>query len=473
MTATNREKHDQRIQERKAGAAAADNQIVSGSIVGQLLLFFFPILLGTFFQQLYNTADAMVVGRFVGKQALAAVGGSTSTLINLLVGFFVGLSSGATVVISQYYGAAREERVRRAVHTAVALSIVGGVIMTVVGFFGAYPALVAMKTPADVMDHAMIYLRIYFLGMIANLFYNMGAGILRAIGDSRRPLYFLITSTFVNIVLDLLFVAVFKMGVAGAALATIISQLVSAVLVAAVLMRTRDIYRLQWSKVRLDPIMVRRIVRIGLPAGMQSVMYNVSNVIIQTGINSLGTDNVTAWATYGKVDALFWTVLNALGISVTTFVGQNYGAGRMDRVRKGVGVCMGIAAVLTVAVSSVLYLGGHFLIELFTSDQAVRQISMDLIHFMVPTFMTYIAIEVLSGALRGIGDAWMPLIITGIGVCAVRVLWILIVLPLFPGILTAAFSYPLTWSITSIAFVIYYLCFSRLRRVNLKKAAFR
>lgn len=460
---------EQTMQGKRASEAFSQNQIVSGSILGQLLLFFFPILLGTFFQQLYNTADAMVVGRFVGKQALAAVGGSTSTLINLLVGFFVGLSSGATVVISQYYGAARAERVSRAVHTAVALSVSGGIFMTIVGTIGAYPALVAMNTPADVMDHAMIYLRIYFLGMIANLFYNMGAGILRAVGDSRRPLYFLITSTLVNIVLDLLFVAVFHMGVAGAALATIISQLVSAVLVAAALMRTTDIYRLQWRKVRMDPIMVRRIVRIGLPAGMQSVMYNISNVIIQTGINALGTDNVTAWATYSKVDGLFWMVLNALGISVTTFVGQNYGAGRMDRVRKGVGVCMGIAVVLTLSVGSVMYLGGHFLIELFTNDAAVRQISMDLIHFLVPTLLTYIAIEVLSGALRGVGDALMPLIITGIGVCAVRILWIIFVLPIKPGILTAAFSYPLTWSLTSIAFVIYYLCFSSLRRVNLKK----
>ena len=446
-----------------------DNKIVNGSIFGQLLLFFFPILFGTFFQQLYNTADAMVVGRFVGKQALAAVGGSTSTLINLLVGFFIGLSSGATVVISQYYGAGKADKVHWAVHTSVAFSVVGGLVMMVVGIACAHPALVAMKTPDDVMGHSMIYLRIYFVGTVANLLYNMGAGILRAVGDSKRPLYFLIISCFVNIALDLFFVAYLKIGVAGAALATILSQCISAAMVMVCLMRTKDIYQLVWKAVRIDRRMLRRIVRIGFPAGMQSIMYNVSNVIIQTGVNTLGTDNVTAWATYGKVDGLFWMMISALGISATTFVGQNYGAGRMDRVRKGTSVCMGIGVLLTTIVGVVLYTGGYLLVDLFTEDAEVRRISMELVRFMVPTFITYIAIEVLSGTLRGVGDAWMPLVITGVGICAMRVLWIIVALPVRPHILTAAFSYPLTWTITSLAFVVYYYCFSRLRRFNLKK----
>ena len=441
-----------------------ENQIISGNILGQLLLFFFPILLGTFFQQLYNTADAMVVGRFVGKEALAAVGGSTSTLINLLVGFFVGLSSGATVVISQYYGAQKKDKVHWAVHTSVAFSIIAGIGMTILGVLGARPALRAMKTPDDVMSHAMIYLCIYFVGTIPNLLYNMGAGILRAIGDSKRPLYFLIASCFTNIFLDLLLVAVFHMGVAGAAIATIASQFLSAVLVLGRLMRTSDISRLEWKKVRIDQRMLGRIIRIGLPAGLQSVMYNISNVIIQTGVNSLGTDPVTAWATYGKVDGLFWMIINALGISVTTFVGQNYGAGKIDRVRKGAGICMGIAVFLAVSVSAGVCAGGHFLIELFTTDDTVRQISLELIHFLVPTYITYITIEILSGTLRGVGDTLRPLMITGIGICLVRVLWIIFVLPLRPDIMTAGFSYPLTWSLTSIAFVVYYYFFSPLKR---------
>lgn len=450
------------------GKVVKGNRITEGSIFGQLLLFFFPILFGTFFQQLYNTADAMVVGRFVGKQALAAVGGSTSTLINLLVGFFVGLSSGATVVISQFYGARKADKVHWAVHTSIAFSVIGGIIFMIVGLVGSPWALEAMKTPEDVMGHAVVYIRIYFLGIIVNLVYNMGAGILRAVGDSRRPLYFLIASCFTNIILDVLLVAVLGMGVAGAALATITSQLLSAVLVVLALMKTDDMYKLEWKKVRIDQRMLQRIVRIGIPAGMQSVMYNISNVIIQAGVNTLGTDNVTAWATYGKVDGLYWMMINALGISATTFVGQNFGAGRLDRVRKGAGACMVIGVVLTASVGVVLYNGGHLLVELFTTDQQVQVISMDLLHFMVPTFITYIAIEILSGTLRGVGDAWMPLIITGIGVCAVRVLWIMFVLPHYHTIIGAAFCYPLTWSLTTVAFVIYYYFFSSLRRWKLK-----
>ena len=450
------------------GKVVKGNRITEGSIFGQLLLFFFPILFGTFFQQLYNTADAMVVGRFVGKQALAAVGGSTSTLINLLVGFFVGLSSGATVVISQFYGARKADKVHWAVHTSIAFSVIGGIIFMIVGLVGSPWALEAMKTPEDVMGHAVVYIRIYFLGIIVNLVYNMGAGILRAVGDSRRPLYFLIASCFTNIILDVLLVAVLRMGVAGAALATITSQLLSAVLVVLALMKTDDMYKLEWKKVRIDQRMLQRIVRIGIPAGMQSVMYNISNVIIQAGVNTLGTDNVTAWATYGKVDGLYWMMINALGISATTFVGQNFGAGRLDRVRKGAGACMVIGVVLTASVGVVLYNGGHLLVELFTTDQQVQAISMDLLHFMVPTFITYIAIEILSGTLRGVGDAWMPLVITGIGVCAVRVLWIMFVLPHYHTIIGAAFCYPLTWSLTTVAFVIYYYFFSSLRRWKLK-----
>ena len=424
------------------GEVVKKNRITEGSIFGQLLLFFFPILFGTFFQQLYNTADAMVVGRFVGKQALAAVGGSTSTLINLLVGFFVGLSSGATVVISQFYGARKADKVHWAVHTSIAFSIIGGIAFMIIGLAGSPWALEAMKTPEDVMGHSVVYIRIYFLGIIVNLIYNMGAGILRAVGDSRRPLYFLIASCFTNIAL--------------------------AILVVRALMKTDDMYKLEWNKVRIDRRMLQRIVRIGIPAGMQSVMYNISNVIIQAGVNTLGTDNVTAWATYGKVDGLYWMMINALGISVTTFVGQNYGAGRMDRVRKGAGACMMIGVVLTASVGVLLYNGGYLLVELFTTDQQVQAISMDLLHFMVPTFITYIAIEILSGTLRGVGDAWVPLVLTGIGVCAVRVLWIMFVLPKYHTIIGAAFCYPLTWSLTTIAFVVYYYFFSSLRRWEIK-----
>ena len=323
------------------------NQITEGVIWQQILIFFLPILFGTFFQQLYNTADAMIVGHFLGKQALAAVGGTTGTLINLLVGFFVGLSSGATVVISQHYGANKEDKVQWAVHTSIAFSILGGIVLTVVGIGCSRWMLDLMNTPDDVVNHALIYMRVYFLGTIGNLIYNMGSGILRAVGDSKRPLLYLIICCMTNIALDFLFVVGLQMGVMGAALATILSQIISAVLVMGSLMRTRDIYRLHLRKISIDWIMLKRIIRIGFPAGVQSILYSVSNVIIQSAVNSLGTNNVAAWAAYGKVDGLFWMMINALGIAATTFVGQNYGAKKMDRVHRGVRTSMIMAFLMT------------------------------------------------------------------------------------------------------------------------------
>ena len=445
------------------------NQITEGVIWKQLLIFFFPILFGTFFQQLYNTADAMIVGHFVGKQALAAVGGTTGTLINLLIGFFTGLASGATVIIAQFYGAKKADKVHWAVHTSIAFSIAAGIGLMIVGIVFSRPMLQVMQTPADVIDYAVLYIRIFFAGTIANLLYNMGAGILRAIGDSKRPLYYLIICCFANIGLDLLFVAVFHMGVAGAALATILSQFLSAVLVLGALMRTKDMYRLEWKKLRIDGIMLKRIIRIGLPAGMESAMYSISNVIVQAGVNTLGTDSVAAWAAYGKVDGLFWMMVSALGISATTFIGQNYGAKKVERVHQGVRVCMMLAVIMTLIMGGVLLVAGDFLMSMFTSDAAVREIGSQLLHFMVPTFLTYIVIEIFSGALRGVGDAWMPMLIAGVGICSVRILWITFGLPHFPTIIGAAFCYPLSWVLSTIAFIIYYCRFSKLSKRNEKK----
>lgn len=449
---------------KEATSKAGQNKITEGVIWQQLLLFFFPILFGTLFQQLYNAADAMIVGRFVGKEALSAVGGGTGTVIQLLVGFFVGLSSGATVIISQYYGAKREEMVGYAVHTAIAFSLIAGVVMMAGGIVAAPSILRAMNTPEDVLDLSVLYIRIYFAGIIGNLIYNMGAGILRAVGDSKRPLYFLIASCLTNIVLDILFVIGLKMGVAGAALATILSQLLSAVLVIIVLMRTRDMHRLILRNIRLDGRMFGRIIRIGLPAGLQSVMYSSSNILIQTAVNSLGTDTVAAWTAYSKIDSVFWMTINAFGISATTFVGQNYGAGKQDRVRKGIRSCIGMSFVATVFISLILYFGGIHVYKLFTTDGNVVQIGVDMMQYLVPVYFTYVAIEILSGALRGVGDCWIPMLISCIGICALRVVWILFAVPQRPDIYNIMFSYPLTWVVTSVLYLGYYFLFSRLKR---------
>lgn len=453
---------------RERKQAEFGNRITEGVIWQQILLFFFPILFGTFFQQLYNAADAMIVGRFVGKEALSAVAGSSGMLVQLIVGFFVGLSSGAGVLVSQYYGARRPEMVGYAVHTVMMFSILAGVGMMVLGILLTPWMLTVMGTPEDVLGLSVTYMRVYFCGMVVNLVYNTGASILRAVGDSKRPLYFLVISCLVNIVLDLVLVVALKLGVTGAALATILSQLLSAAMVTVTLRRTEDMYRLDWQRLRLDRRMLGRMIRIGFPAGLQSVMYGLSNVIIQAGINSLGTNTVAAWASYSKIDGLFWMMVNAFGISVTTFVGQNYGAGKMDRVRAGVRSCMAMTLGASLAMSVVIFNWGVYGYQLFTTDAEVIRIGIAMMRYLSPVYVTYVSIEILSGALRGVGDTWIPMFLCLFGVCALRVGWVLFAVPLNRNIYMIMFSYPLTWVITTVLFVIYYLFFSKLARRKYK-----
>ena len=433
------------------------NQITEGVIWKQLLFFFFPILFGTFFQQLYNTTDAVIVGKFVGKEALAAVGGPAATLINLLIGFFTGLSSGATVILAQYYGAKKQEDVRKTVHTAIALSIAGGAVIMVLGFLFSGVALRAMNTPDEILAPSVVYMRVYFLGVIPSLIYNMGSGILRAVGDSRRPLYFLILSCVVNIILDIFFVTILKMGVVGVAAATALSQVVSALMVIVTLMRTEDSYRLKPGEIHFHPAFLRNIIRIGLPAGIQSTMYSASNLIIQSSINAFGTDTIAAWTAYGKVDGIFWMIMGAYGVSITTFAGQNFGAGKYDRIRKSVRICLGMAAFTSILLSVIVLAGGRIFLHLFTDDPNVVSIGLGMMWVISPSYITYICIEILGGTTRGCGDAVLPMLMTCVGVCVLRVIWNLVIVPLRPEVSTVAFSYPLTWTITSVLFIIYYL----------------
>lgn len=437
------------------------NGITEGVIWKQLLLFFFPILFGTFFQQLYNTVDAIIVGRFVGKEALAAVGGTTATLINLLVGFFVGLSSGASVIISQYYGAGRRDKVQDAIHTSVALSIVGGLILMAAGILLSPWAMRAMGNPEELMPHSLTYIRIYFGGVIFNLLYNMGSGILRAVGDSKRPLYYLIAACAANIILDVLFVVILRWEVFGVAAATVLSQVISAVLVIYTLVKTKECYQLDWTKVGFTRSAFQGIIRIGLPAGLQSVMYAFSNIIIQASVNSFGTNTIAVWTAFGKIDSLFWMMIGAFGVAITTFAGQNYGAGKNERVKKGVRDCMKIAMGASIGLSIIICLIGQYFYRLFTTDPKVIEIGMEMLYFIVPTFFTYVAIEVLSGALRGVGDSFIPMVVTCLGVCVLRIFWVAAAVPLWHNIKTVMFCYPLTWVVTSILFLVYYRNYSK------------
>ena len=432
------------------------NGITEGRISQQLLLFFFPILFGTFFQQLYNTVDAIVVGQYLGTEALAAVGGGTGTAINLLIGFFTGLSSGATVIISQFYGAKDYKDTNKAIHTAMLIAILGGIIILAVGILFTRPILELIGTPEDVIGLAEEYMRIYFLGSVFNTVYNMGAGIFRALGDSKKPLYFLIVSCVVNIILDVLFVGFTEMGVAGAAWATIISQAASAILVIIYLRKLDSDIRLSLRHLKIDSSILRNTLRIGLPTGIQSILYTISNLLIQANVNAFGTATAAAWAAYGKLDAVYWMAINAFGIAATTFVGQNYGAKLYDRVRSGVRISLAMGAVIT------LFLTGAFLLlqdkglMLFTSDSEVLSIGVEILLILVPTWITYMPIEILSGVMRGCGKTLIPTIITIVGICGLRALWLEIVPAIRPTLLSVFLCYPISWIITSAAIIIYY-----------------
>lgn len=422
--------------------------MTKGNITFQLLQFFFPILLGTFFQQLYNTADAVIVGQNVGKIGLAAVGGTTSTLINLFIGIFVGLSSGFSVIISQHYGAKNNKLVSACVHTALAFSLIVGIVVSIFGAIFSKFMLANMNVPENMMQMALPYLQIYFLGLAPNLIYNMGAGLLRAVGDSKTPLIFLVISCFVNIVLDIVLIQHMDMGVTGAAIATVASQIVSAVLVIIVLCRRDDALKLRLNSLHINFYELKKMVSIGTAAAMQSAMYTIANILIQASINSLGTDTIAAFTAYGKIDTLFFMTIQSLGISVTTFTGQNYGYGNKERVKKGIIYGMILSVIVTGIVMLLLKLFGRSIYTLFTQDENVLNIGTQMLNFMVVAFPAYIIIEIFSGSLRGIGDSWIPMIITASGVCILRILWILTIVPKYPNIFTILWAYPISWVTT-------------------------
>lgn len=450
---------------KKAGENETEKRIdlTQGVIWKGLMAYFFPILLGAFFQQLYNTVDAVVVGNFVGKEALAAVGGSSAQIVSLLVEFFVGLSSGATVVIAQYFGAKNAGGLHMAIQTTVAFALISGAGITVVGIVISKPMMLLMDTPADILAYSTQYVQIIFAGILPSMLYNMGSGILRALGDSRRPLYYLIVCCVANILLDLLFVAVFKWEVMGAALATILSQAVSAVLVMRALARLDDSYRFRYKEIAVDRTELGHILRIGLPSGIQASMYSISNLLIQTSVNGLGTDTVAAWTACSKADSLFWMIMNAFGVTILTFVGQNIGAGNKERAHQGIKVCFKITMTTALVLSTVLFFEGEVLLTVFSSDPAVIEIGFRAMRHLVPFYFTWVFIEILSGALRGSGNAFAPMVITMLGICVLRVIWVYTAIPLNPCIEMVCYSYGLTWSVTGAAFLIYYYKIGRAR----------
>ena len=433
------------------------NRITEGVIWKQLLIFFFPIVIGTFFQQIYNTADSIIVGRFVGKEALAAVGGSVNQIVNLMVEVFVGLTSGAAVIVAQFYGAGDRKNLDRTIHTSYAFALTVGILTGLLGIFVSESVLRLMKTPEELMADSTIYLHIYFLGIVFNVVYNMGASILRAMGDSRRPLYVLMISCGINILLDIFLVVVLKMGVSGAAVATVSCQGISACIVTGMLMGSHTFAPLKLRKIRFFGRSLISVLQIGVPAALEAAMYTIANLIIQVFVNELGTDTVAAWGTFGKIDAVFWMVINSFGIAITTFVGQNYGAGKTQRMRKSVRICLAMSYSAAFMVSGLLYAFARPLYSLFTTDKGVVQIGVDMLRFLMPSYFLYVVIGIFSGALRGAGRVVVPMILTCGGVCLLRIIWMFGLVPVYPGIKTIMLSYPVSWGITAVLFIIYYI----------------
>lgn len=449
------------------------NPITEGVIWRQILLYFFPLLLSSFFQQLYNTADAMIVGQAAGKQALSAVGGSAGSVVGIFIMFYIGFSGGAAVLAAQFFGAENSTALQSSIRKSLSLSFLMGLAGTLICFFFASSILTVMNTPADIMAPSLWYLKIAAFGMLPNSLYNMGASILRAVGDVRRPLFILIFTCLSNIGLDLLFVASLGMGASGAALATVLCQFLSACLV---LWFLRPFLaggrRILFTKVisktgkpkeeihhrhsRSPENLTGRILQMGLPLGFSEVMYTFANVVLMSVVNGFGTDTVAAYAAYGKIDAIFWMIVGSFGVAITTFVGQNIGAGRWDRVMQSIRDCALMMFLTLGIVIALLYTGAEFMQSLFITDPDVILIGVRMMHFLMPFYFLYIPIEILFGALRGMGDSLLPTLITFFGVCVLRSAWGIFIVPLHHTINMVLLGFPVTWIVSDLAFAVYF-----------------
>lgn len=430
--------------------------LTEGVVWKKLLLFFLPIAAGTLIQQLYNAVDGLVVSKFVGTEALAAVGGSAAMIINVLIGFFVAVTSGASVIIAQIYGAGNDENVKTATNNAVAVCAIIGAVLMVFGLFTTPWMLTLLKTPEDTVAASIVYLRIYFIGVPFILILNMESNLMRAVGNSTAPFIYMVISSIANVILDLVFVLVFNMGVAGVAIATVISQVINMTLLSVDLLKTDKPYRLTPGKIRLNWQYIRSMMRIGIPSGAQSLMYSVSNTIIQVAVNTLGTVVVASWAMTGKTDGFYWAVSSAFGAAVTAFIGQNLGAGKHDRIKLCVRQGLVIALIMTVVTGVILMAVAKPFLVLLSDDQEVRDTTFIIMTYFVPYYFIWSFIEVLSAVLRGSGDALPPVIIIGIGICLFRIIWMQTVFAYFGTLLSLCLSYIASWVVTAVALIIYY-----------------
>ncbi|MFR2459726.1 MAG: MATE family efflux transporter [Christensenellales bacterium] len=419
----------------------------NGPLTRKIITYCIPLALSGILQLLYNAADIIVVGRFTGPTALAAVG-STGSLINLIVNLLIGLSVGASVCVANFYGAGREKDVRETVHTAMLISVIGGVIVSVVGMVFAKTFLGWMGSPDDVIDQATLYLRIYFAGMPLTMAYNFASAIFRALGDTKRPLYYLAVSGLVNVILNLIFVIVFKMGVAGVAIATVVAQAVSTTLIIMCMIRSHSVIHLQRDMLRIHGDKLKEIVRVGLPAGLQGTIFSISNVLIQSSINSFGSIAIAGNSASSNLEGFMYTSMNSVYQAALSFAGQNMGARKYSRLKKVLCNCLAIVTGIGIGMGAIMYLFRYQLLGIYSSDMDVINFGIERLELFCLTYFTCGAMDVMVGQMRGMGYSIVPMIVSLVGVCGIRIVWIFTVFKASNSLLTLYMSYPVSWVVT-------------------------
>jgi putative MATE family efflux protein len=437
----------------------------NGSLLPKILLFTIPLILSGLLQLMFNAADIAVIGRFVGKEAIAAVG-STSSLINLLTNLFIGLSVGCNVLVAHFYGAKLHKELEEVVHTSILAAFFSGCILVVLGFFLSEPLLLLMGTPEDVIAGAMLYIRIYFTGMPFMLVYNFGSAILRAVGDTRRPLYYLMIAGVVNVLLNLAFVFIFSMSVDGVALATVISQILSAGLIVRCLTKVTGEYQLNLKKLRLVPDKLLRMVRIGLPAGIQGVLFSLSNVIIQSSVNSFGSVVMASNTAAQNLEGFVYISMNSFSQTALTFTGQNMGAGKFKRILKIVGLCLTLTATVGLLMGNTIYLTGGTLLKLYSTDAEVIAFGLRRLGTICTLHFLCGIMDVMVGTMRGMGYSILPMLVSLAGACGFRIVWIYTIFRFYHSLESLYISYPITWSLT---FIAHGICFFFIYRRVIKK----
>lgn len=439
----------------------------SGPLLPKILLFSLPLMASGILQLLFNAADIVVVGRFTGNEALAAVG-STSSLINLLVNLFIGLSVGVNVMVAKYYGAKKERDIQETVHTAVLVAVLAGALLTVIGILAAEPMLQLMGTPDDVIDQSVLYMKIYFLGMIGTLVYNFGGAVLRGIGDTRRPLYFLFASGVVNVIFNLIFVIHFKMGVAGVAIATVISQFLSAALVLYCLMKSDSSYHLDIRKLGINVSKLSEMAGIGIPAGMQGAVFSISNVLIQSSVNSFDSIAMAGNTAGSNIEGFVYVAMNTFHQSALSFTSQNYGAHKFKRISRVAWISLGLVAATGLVLGNGAYLAGPLLLRIYSDDAEVIAYGLLRLSIICTTYLLCGVMDVMSGCLRGLGHSVIAMVVSMLGACGLRIVWIYTIFAANRSLPVLYWSYPVSWALTFLAHTV---CFVIVLRRIRKRAA--